>query len=612
MRAFGQRRPLITGAAVLCALTSSVGASGSSAPQHVSSQLRELASAFGGLKKPCRQVAPACLQAAERRTRSASVAAADLTSSDSQLHAWGLPSLRAVEGADAAQARAVLNRQLVGILTRPLARRKAAARASSRGASDGGPTGVVGAVFERTQQFGGSTRLLRTVRLVVQTDACPKMTSPQNTNGKVRLEMTGFIGLTAYWARGTALIERSISVALPEFPRPAAYGYIEPSARYGGYDFREEPMVVVARERVKSPGKPVVEREVRGDLAAKTVEGGGWRVRPGPTFDIAMDRWAQTVNDDPPVGPPPWYDLRPQQLEAATRALGQTLINLLDAELSRVIARAQRDGWQKANACAAIAWSPPSDTRELQPGETLTLQGRVLARRGGLDGYSTWPETSFRQYAGRIQRALTASSRDGQPMKLVVQAGKPVGEFTVRFVWRTTSTVGVAETEWTSKGTSELPPAWVGTFTTDIVDIGGIPAGPQQVESKLTGNARFDKLDRNIYWRATGKLTLKPETPECSGEMTNTDLNNEFYRSYFEFDGGETWLRYRLSLWANPNSWTGEITCVDKYGERYPMQVWEGSFNVGGPVTSLRTLSGDVKYDHGPYTSRTTWRLNAG
>jgi hypothetical protein len=104
-------------------------------------------------------------------------------------------------------------------------------------------------------------------------------------------------------------------------------------------------------------------------------------------------------------------------------------------------------------------------------------------------------------------------------MQLVVIAGKPVRNQSVRIRWRVPSTVGVAEAEWTANA-SGLPEVWEGTFTGTG---GGNPKTKFQGSITFVKNDRYSSETSYVYTVEKAKFTVTGWWPDCPDVKPWTD-----------------------------------------------------------------------------------------
>ena len=402
-----------------------------------------------------------CLSGAPARARSAAQALAAATSDGAVLRGLGVPSLSAADGVG---QRRKLNGDLINLFTRPFpAQRKTSGH---EGAADLSQAPVsetwslpvkedrVGAVLGLKQSLGSGIRWARNAQISTSVERCPRMPNPHNTHGAIELWLKGSYGISGIWKEGGAEIERSVLIIIDEF---RSGGSVDRDARFSHWqNWQGLEIVMVRAVWVRRPGQKTKFQRYTASFTAKPAAN-GWKVGSD-----AFDRWIERTEsaEDHELAPPGREG--PLINEEAWARLALPFLEMAEATLMRGVAEAER-GWRTPNRCAQLQWQPEEDTIALQPGKTREIQGRIVRREGGLDGLSYW-NTDPRQYVGRIKQALVSSSGPDRPMRLVVVASKPKGNYTVHFRWRVPSTIGVVQGEWTAKA-SVLPTRWEGTFS---------------------------------------------------------------------------------------------------------------------------------------------------
>ena len=578
MRWRGHRRNALAVVGAVTAVSTSLAGAGRSAGPAAPTRTAD----------PCRPAPTAlCLAGADGRAAKTTAAAASFTFSSAELAGLGLPSLQAVAGSRATAVGAALDRQLVAALMGPVSRARSLASTSDS------PSDVVGATFDSSQSTGSSPRLVRSVHLHVQSDLCPKMRKAEDADGHIRLVLGGSITMVGLWRSGRTLIQRSVTVALPDLPDVEGTGYVDSDATYGGYYFPQIRLEVRLQQQIRAPGAKPAVQESEGILDANPAPNNDWKVVPGGTFEAFIEQQLAKDRGDPP---PDSLDVSAAQIGEAFQGVGHTLMTMLEAQLQRVVAQAQSQGWQKPNECAKIEWNPTSGAKVLAPTHTMRLAGRITALRGGPDGYSSWP-TDPRQDVGELVQALTASSRGDRPMAFSVMGTGPVDNLSVRFDWQTPSTVGIAESEWTAQW-KNLPRAWHAHFTADFVTT------PPEIESNLTGDVTADQLWLTKYQHVTGSVTWTPTSPGCSGSFTGDVFDSQ---SLVEFSD---YPEETMDFSFDPTNWHGSAQCTI---DGAPMDESPPDYVVEGVVTaqSFATMSGTQTTHQIPFTETAHWQFTA-
>jgi hypothetical protein len=568
---------VVAALAALAAVSASAAAGGRSAGPVSPAQL----------ENPCRPATAACLSGAEAKAAKAAAAAASFTLSDSTLDALGLPDLHGVAGSREQAGMARLNGPLVAALEAPLTTGRSLSSATAS------PSDVVGASSDTTTQTGGVPGISRTVHLRAQSNLCPVMLNSNNMYGNISLLLHGSITLIGVYRSSRGVIRRTVSVSIPDLPEVEGKGYVDRNAVYSGSSFDDIPMAVHLRQEVSAGGK-ATSIESEGALHAKPAEGGGWLVEGGPTFEDVVDRWNKEE-----AGAPVREGViaTPTKIGSAFEGLGQQLMNLIDAQLRRVVAQAQDEGWQSPNQCARFEWNPQSAVRFLAPSKTMRLEGRIAALRGGPDGYSTWPNDP-QGSVGEIVQSLSDSSRGDRPKVFEIMGDPPVNEFSVDWHWKIPSTVGIAEGDWKARWHG-LPRAWHVHYTADFVTT------PPEIESNTTGDLIVDQLVMtSLYKRVTGSVTWTPTSSGCSGELTASTFGGNSSFINFPDYPDET-----LSFSFRPD-WHGSAQCTI---DGAPRNVSPPDYVVSGTgnATNYETMSGGQTLHDIPDTETDHWQFTA-
>jgi hypothetical protein len=156
---------------------------------------------------------------------------------------------------------------------------------------------------------------------------------------------------------------------------------------------------------------------------------------------------------------------------------------LVDAELMKAVAKAEQV-LQAPNACATVVWDPETGTAGVPPNAQIKVTGRIVPAGPGLNGLREhWAPVA---QIGKIAEQLRAGSAEGEPMELRVEGGTPQNRITVKMHYRTPSTIGVVEGDWTAiEGIDHV----AGTIQGSIVD--GTVSGDSRLD--WTGNLAFDR-----------------------------------------------------------------------------------------------------------------------
>jgi len=366
-----------------------------------------------------------------------------------------------------------------------------------------------GAALGLKQRLGeAGVRWVRDAQVHVIVGQCPEMKGEQNTHGGIELSLKGSYAVVGFWNEGGAETERGVLITIEPF---RSHGSVDRNAKFAFWQNWEGLDIVVTRTtRQRRPGKKTKYQRVTGRLTATPAEN-GWKIGRDSFGEWIEREEAQNRDEAPPPGRE-----GPLLTEDALARVIRPFLELAESLLMRSVAEAERH-WRTPNACATLDWKPDADRLVLNPGDTRTIEGRVVPRGGGLDGYSTWP-TDPKQFVGKVREALTASSGPGRPMKLVVVAAKPVRNDTVRFRWRIPSTIGVVESEWTAR--AGLPTRWEGTFAgTGNSD----PFIQFQGTITLVKDERYSSDESFVYAVERAKFTVTARHVACDTGQSWTD-----------------------------------------------------------------------------------------
>ena len=164
-----------------------------------------------------------------------------------------------------------------------------------------------------------------------------------------------------------------------------------------------------------------------------------------------------------------------------------TLAEQFKADFANLVQRVIRNyrsletGWNRANACAKIDFSPRSGDQPLSRGQTGTVTATVSAQEGGA------PPSGRSTITGPVNATFTPAQARANPFapSFTVASSGPGHE--VRGNFRVTSRAGVAEDPWTEP-INELPNQISGTWHNVVQNDG--------LHFDVTFNATFQKKPR--------------------------------------------------------------------------------------------------------------------
>ncbi|MFN8543159.1 MAG: hypothetical protein U0807_02985 [Candidatus Binatia bacterium] len=440
---------------------------------------------------PCRPVTPACTSGADDRLQQAA-RAFTATESGGLLRGMGLASFTGLLGkkkGKAAEARLddEFVSQLVSAPVGPanLVSPTASLRGEPRGAGAPAP-GIIDVVQEDGH---GKIKLHRQLNIEMDVSRCPKQFAPFDRESNEYIAIAATYELVTSWRAGKTSASSGVIIRLHPTDINAA---VDQNARFAGLK-TSSISGKVSVDRVggsRRPGKPPTgySNTVTLDVSPDKV---GWDVTVA-TDNESFDAFISGAPKRPPGREPALIS------QKAYADLVKGFMVLVDAELMKAIAKAE-EVWQRPNACATVVWDPETATAGVPPNAQIRVTGRIVPAGEGLNGLrDDWvPVASI----GKIAERVTKGSADGMPLDLKVEGGTPQDGITVKMHYRTPSTIGVVEGDWTAKdGIDHV----AGTIQGSIID--GTVSGDSRLD--WTGNLAFDRDSPNDLGGANGIFLL--------------------------------------------------------------------------------------------------------
>jgi hypothetical protein len=246
-------------------------------------------------------------------------------------------------------------------------------------------------------------------------------------------------------------------------------------------------------------------------------------------------------------------------------------------------------GWNEADRCVEISFSPEPGTRRVAVGERGSFTGHVQTKAGA-PTRARWSARAGWPVIGRVE-PLATTSAPGAPASFSYTGEDGPGEDSVSVNFRVTTPAGVALRGWSALKRQEVPKAWMGTIS-----------------------GRFEDPDGDVWtWNANVTFTLSDDEPRFTYYPSGT-LNCRNGSFSLTRQAGKFWLK----TWGPDQTlyWAGGQTSpalqCETGGESRWLLVASNAFGTDvRAAPSARTLTGSLS-DHRTFgKSDWSWELTA-